>query len=84
MLNDKLIRLINQQEKSISGAENDLLDGLTRIERKVFKRVKEQLNQMNKEGGAYTFDDSNVDLVNELDQIMIDEIQNSSYPCDGS
>lgn len=82
MLNDKLIRLINQQEKFISGAENDLLDGLTRIERKVFKRVKEQLNQMNKEGGAYTFDDSNVDLVNELDQIMIDEIQNSSYPGD--
>ena len=82
MLNEDLIRLINRQEDFITKAENGLLEGMTRIERKLFRRVKEQLNQMNKEGGKFTFDDSNVDLVNQLDQIMIDELQNSSYPGD--
>ena len=82
MLNDKLIRLINRQEKAITSAENALLEGLTPIEKKLFRAVKGQLNKMNKTGGKFDFDEKNTNLVNELDQILIGEIQNSSYPGD--
>jgi len=80
MLSDRLIRLVNRQEKSITDAENALLDGLTPIERKIFAATKGQLNKMKKTGGKYDFDAGNVNLVNELDQVILNEIQTSSFP----
>lgn len=80
MLSDRLIRLINRQEKSITSAENALLDGLTPIERKIFAATKGQLNKMNQSGGKFKFNEANVNLVNELDQVILNEIQTSSFP----
>ncbi len=82
MIDPKVIRLTEKLEALIVGAENDLLGGLTAVERKVFRSVKDQLNLLNKEGGKFVFDEANTALVNELDQIIIDSIQDSSYPSD--
>ena len=77
---NKIIELLSRKDRAIIKAEKEILEGLSGIEREIYSAVKKQLNKMNKTGGKFEFDEKNTNLVNELDAIIVDSIQKSSYP----
>lgn len=79
-LDPSIIRLLKKNASTITKAEEAILKGLPGYEKQIFKAVKDQLSKMNKTGGKFDFDETNVNLVNEIDQIMIDTLQGSTYP----
>lgn len=79
-LDESIIRLLKKNASTITKAEEAILKGLPGYEKKIFKAVKDHLSKFNKTGGKFDFDETNVNLVNEVDQIMIDTLQGSTYP----
>ncbi len=77
---NKIIRIALRKIKFIDQAEADLLDGLEPIEQKMFQAIKKQLSKMNQEGGSLSFDENNINLINQVDDLLIQEIQKSGYP----
>lgn len=72
---DAVIKILTKKENTIVGAENDLLDSLTPIEKKIFDAVQRQVSKMNKDGANLIFDDKNVNLLNEIDKIIADQLK---------
>jgi len=72
---DAVIKILTKKENTIVNAENDLLDSLTPIEKKIFDAVQRQVSKMNKDGANLIFDDKNVNLLNEIDKIIADQLK---------
>lgn len=77
---DAVIKILTKKENTIVGAENDLLDSLTPIEKKIFEAVRSQVSKMNKNGENLIFDDKNVNLLNEIDKIIANELKAFAPP----
>ena len=50
------------------------------IERKIYRAIKKQIGKMNKTNGIISFDEKNVNLVNQLDKMIANTIKTTSYP----
>jgi hypothetical protein len=73
-------KLISKKDKAIVRSENDLLGNFDNIEKKVFDAVKKKINTMNIESGKILFDDTNTEIVNEIDSVIQNALQVSNYP----
>jgi len=72
---DAVIKILTKKENAIVDADKDLLNSLTPIEDKIFEAVRRQVSKMNKDGNNLVFDDKNVDLLNEVDQIIVNQLK---------
>jgi hypothetical protein len=72
---DAVIKILTKKENTIVDADKDLLKSLTPIEDKIFEAVRRQVSKMNKDGDNLVFDDKNVDLLNEVDQIIVKQLK---------
>jgi len=77
---DAVIKILTKKENAIVEADKDLLNSLTPIEDKIFEAVRRQVSKMNKDGNNLIFDDKNVDLLNEVDQIIVNQLKAYSPP----
>ena len=80
MIDDSILKLTFKKDDFILKADQNLFQNFDDIEKKIFNEVKKQINKFNTEGGKISFDDKNVDLVNEIDGIIAKAIKNSDYP----
>lgn len=72
--------LIKKKIKLIKGADQSLFKDFTQIEKSIVDGILKQVKRMNIRDGAIEFDEKNVALVNELNKVIADSIQKSSYP----
>lgn len=77
---DEIIKIITKKDKTIQTAEQRLFDKLDPTNQRVFAAVKKLVNEMNVSGGKIEFDDTNIDIVSQVDRTIIDAIQSSSMP----
>jgi len=75
----KVDDIIKKKLTAIDIADEKFLAGFDPIERKIFDAVKKKVLQMNIEGGKTLFDDNNVQVINELDDVISDAIASSGY-----
>lgn len=73
-------KLIDEKDNYIDNAENDLLSGFDGIEQDILSATMSQVNKMNQSDGKILFDEENLLKLATLSTIIIDAIQNSSYP----
>lgn len=77
---DEIIKIISKKDKTIQTAEQRLFDKLDPTNQRVFAAVKKLINEMNVSGGKIEFDDTNIDIVSQVDRTIIDAIQSSEMP----
>jgi hypothetical protein len=77
---DEIIRIIEKKDRTISTINNDLFESLDPTQQTIFEAVKKHIAKMKTQDGKIIFDDSNTEMVNEVDQIIANAIKRSKYP----
>lgn len=77
---DEIIRIIEKKDRSIETINNDLFQSLDPTQQTIFEAVKKHISKMKTEDGKIIFDESNTDMVNEIDQIIANAIKRTRYP----
>ena len=77
---DEIIRIIEKKDRTISTINNDLFESLDPTQQVIFEAVKKHIAKMKTQDGKIVFDESNTDMVNEVDQIIANAIKRSKYP----
>jgi hypothetical protein len=77
---DEIIRIIEKKDRTISTINNDLFESLDPTQQTIFEAVKKHIAKMKTEDGKIVFDDSNTEMVNEVEQIIANAIKKSKYP----
>lgn len=72
---DAVIKILTKKENTIVGAEFDLLNSLEPIEQNIFEAVRKQVLKMNRSGENLIFDETNIDLLNEIDEKIVKQLQ---------
>lgn len=75
----KVDDILKKKQTAIDLADEKFLTGFDAIERKIFESVKKKVLQMNTDGGKTLFDDDNVQIINELNDVISDAIASSGY-----
>jgi len=76
----KVDDILKKKLNAIDNADNRFIDGFSNIEKTIYDAVRKKVLQMNVDSGKAVFDDTNVQIINELDDIISDAIQSSNYP----
>jgi len=76
----KVDDILKKKLNAIDNADNRFIDGFSNIEKTIYDAVRKKVLQMNVDSGKAIFDDTNVQIINELDDIISDAIQSSNYP----
>ena len=77
---DEIIRIIEKKDRTISTINNDLFESLDPTQQVIFEAVKKHIAKMKTQDGKIIFDDTNTDMVNEIDQVIANAIKKSKYP----
>jgi hypothetical protein len=77
---EQIFDIIEKKDSTISTAESKLLDQLGPTEKLIFADIKKLIDKFNVSGGKIEFNDSNVELVNQINQTIVDAIQKSKMP----
>jgi hypothetical protein len=77
---EQIIDIIEKKDSTISTAESKLLDQLGPTEKLIFADIKKLIDKFNVSGGKIEFNDSNIELVNTINQTIVDAIQKSKMP----
>lgn len=77
---DEIIRIIEKKDRTISTINNDLFESLDPTQQVIFEAVKKHIAKMKTQDGKIVFDESNTDMVNEVDQIIANAIKRTKYP----
>lgn len=77
---EQIFDIIEKKDLTISTAESKLLDQLGPTEKLIFADIKKLIDKFNVSGGKIEFNDSNVELVNQINQTIVDAIQKSKMP----
>jgi hypothetical protein len=77
---EQIFDIIEKKDSTISTAESKLLDQLGPTEKLIFADIKKLIDKFNVSGGKIDFNDTNVELVNTINQTIIDAIQKSKMP----
>ena len=77
----RINRTIEKKDAYITRQENAFLeDDWGAIEDTIYRKVRAAALKFNTDGGKLVFDDSNVEQVARLNQVIIDAIQSTPYP----
>ena len=77
---DEIIRIIEKKDRTIQTVNNDLFQSLDPTQQTIFEAVKKHIAKMKTQDGKIIFDDTNTEMVNEIDRIISDAIKRSKYP----
>jgi hypothetical protein len=77
---EQIIDIIEKKDSVISSSESKLLDQLGPTEKLIFADIKKLIDKFNVSGGKIEFNDSNIELVNTINQTIVDAIQKSKMP----
>ncbi len=77
---DEIIRIIEKKDRTIETINNDLFQSLDPTQQTIFEAVKKHIAKMKTQDGKIIFDDTNTDMVNEIDQVIAKAIKASKYP----
>jgi hypothetical protein len=77
---DQIIEIIDKKDAAINTAESQLLEQLGPTEKLIFAEIKKLIDKFNVSGGKIDFNDTNVELVNTINQTIVDAIQKSKMP----
>lgn len=75
----EILKIIERNERTILGAENDFFNDLPAVEQKVFDELKKLFKEFNTKDGKIEFDDKNVDIVNQVEERIKKAIQATKY-----
>lgn len=76
----KVNDIIDKKLKAIDVADARFLTGFEPIEKKIYEAVRKKVLDMNFESGKSLFDDTNVQMINELNDVITNAISSSGYP----
>lgn len=76
----KVNDIIDKKLKAMDVADARFLTGFEPIEKKIYEAVQKKVLDMNFESGKSLFDDTNVQMINELNDVITNAIKSSGYP----
>ncbi len=76
----KVNDIIDKKLKAMDVADARFLTGFEPIEKKIYDAVRKKVLNMNFESGKSLFDDENVQIINELNDVISNAIASSGYP----
>lgn len=76
----KVNDIIDKKLKAMDVADARFLTGFEPIEKKIYDAVRKKVLDMNFESGKSLFDDENVQIINELNDVISNAIASSGYP----
>jgi hypothetical protein len=79
---DNVIAIIRKQDRTVSSANQTFFDSLPATEQRVFAALSKHVQKFSSDGERFVFDDGNVLLTNQVERIILDAIQGSTYPKD--
>jgi hypothetical protein len=79
---DNVIAIIRKQDRTVSAANQSFFDSLPATEQRVFAALSKHVQKFSSDGERFVFDDGNVLLTNQVERIILDAIQGSTYPKD--
>lgn len=74
-----IIKIIEDNESTIVGAEKDFFGELPAVEQKVFNELKKLFGEFNTKDGKIEFDEKNVAIVNQVDTLISNAIRGTRY-----
>jgi hypothetical protein len=77
---DEIIRIIEKKDRTMETINNDLFQSLDPTQQTIFEAVKKHVSKMKTADGKIIFDDTNTEMVNEIDQVIANAIKRSKYP----
>jgi hypothetical protein len=75
----KVNDIIDKKLKAMDVADAKFLTGFEPIEKKIYDAVRKKVLDMNFESGKSLFDDENVQIINELNDVISNAIASSGY-----
>jgi hypothetical protein len=79
---DNVIAIIRKQDKTVSAGNQTFFDSLPATEQRIFGALSKHVQKFSSDGERFVFDDGNVLLTNQVEKIILDAIQGSTYPKD--
>jgi hypothetical protein len=79
---DNVIAIIRKQDRTVSAANQSFFDSLPATEQRVFAALSKHVQKFSSDGERFVFDDGNVLLTNQVERIILEAIQGSTYPKD--
>jgi hypothetical protein len=79
---DNVIAIIRKQDKTVSAGNQTFFDSLPATEQRIFAALSKHVQKFSSDGERFVFDDGNVLLTNQVEKIILDAIQGSTYPND--
>ena len=79
---DNVIEIIRKQDRTISAANQSFFDSLPATEQRIFAAVSKHVQKFSSDGENFVFDDGNTLLTNQVERIILDALQSSTYPSD--
>jgi len=79
---DNVIAIIRKQDKTVSTGNQTFFDSLPATEQRIFAALSKHVQKFSSDGERFVFDDGNVLLTNQVEKIILDAIQGSTYPKD--
>lgn len=76
---DSAIDIIRKKDVVLNRADKKFLKDFDAIESIIFKELKKYTSQFNKEGGQFVYDDTNIDLMNQIDAAITSAFKTSGY-----
>lgn len=76
----KVNEIIEKKLSAMDVADARFLAGFEPIEKKIYEAVRKKVLDMNFESGKSLFDDENVQIINELNDVISNAISSSGYP----
>jgi len=77
---DNVIAIIRKQDKTVSAGNQTFFDSLPATEQRIFGALSKHVQKFSSDGERFVFDDGNVLLTNQVERIILDAIQVSTYP----
>jgi hypothetical protein len=77
---EQIFDIIEKKDSAINTGESKLLEQLGPTEKLIFADIKKLIDKFNVSGGKIEFNESNVELVNQINQTIVDAIQKSKMP----
>jgi hypothetical protein len=77
---EQIFDIIEKKDSAINAGESKLLEQLGPTEKLIFADIKKLIDKFNVSGGKIEFNESNVELVNQINQTIVDAIQKSKMP----
>ena len=79
---DNVIAIIRKQAKIVSAGNQTFFNSLPATEQRVFAALSKHVQKFSSVGERFVFDDGNVLLTNQVERIILEAIQGSTYPKD--